>query len=388
MPPCRIPAKPPLQRPPLRTLSCLAKLMPWLAPAVAIGFAFATAGCTDGKAKQTAEPPRTVRVEAVQLVPLQSALTLTGTVRARHETPMAFRVPGKIAERRVDAGARVAAGAVLARLEAEDYRLALRAAEADVRAAEAEMERATAQEVRSRDLAAKGHASQAALDQAVTTARAARERLDAANSQREIAANRLAYTDLKAEADGVVMSVAAEPGQVVAEGRAVLTLATGTAREAVVAVPESRLPALGTGEALVTFWAMPGRTVSARLRELSPEADPVTRTFLARFALDAAGDGLPLGITAQVAVTPAPTPQGGPEIAEVASTAVWWRGDQAMVWVADEAKGRLVEREVSIERLGAERAAVRGDLRPGDKVVVLGVHRLDATMPIRISELN
>jgi RND family efflux transporter MFP subunit len=355
----------------------------WLALALSLTLA----ACTDGKAKQTAAEPHTVRVEAVRLQPLTAQLTLTGTVRARYEIPMAFRVSGKIAARLVDPGARVKAGQVLAKLEPEDYRLALKAAEADVRSAQAEMERATAQEGRTRDLTAKGHASQAANDQAVTTARAARERLDAANSQREIAANRLTYTDLVAEADGVVMSVAAEAGQVVSEGRAVLTLAGDGAREAVVAVPESRLPALGSGEARVTFWAMPDRTVTAKLRELSPEADAVTRTFLARFALDGAND-LPLGITAQVTLTPASTPKGGTEVAEVPSTAVWWRGDQAMVWVADDATGRLTERKVAIVRLGSERAAVRGDLKDGDKVVVLGVHRLDASMPIRVSELH
>jgi RND family efflux transporter MFP subunit len=355
------------------------------ASGLVLALSVAVAGCTDGKAKQTAAEPHTVRVETVQLMPLATTLTLTGTVRARYEIPMAFRVPGKIAARLVDPGARVKAGQVLARLEPEDYRLALKAAEADVRSAEAEMERSTAQEARTRALTAKGHSSQAANDQAVTTARAARERLDAAKSNREIAANRLAYTDLVAESDGVVMSVAAEPGQVVAEGHAILALATGEAREARVAVPESRLPALGAGEARVTFWAMPGRTVTAKLRELSPEADAVTRTFLARFTLDDAGD-LPLGITAQVTLLPAPA--GGSDVASVPSTAVWWRGDQAMVWVADEAGGRLIEREVEMVRLGTERAAVRGELKDGDKVVVLGVHRLDASMPIRVSELH
>ncbi|ALK08737.1 efflux RND transporter periplasmic adaptor subunit [Blastochloris viridis] len=352
---------------------------PWLVLALSL----AVAACTDGKAKHAADEPRTVRVETVRLTALASSLTLTGTVRARYEIPMAFRVGGKIAARLVDPGARVKAGQTLARLEADDYRLALRAAEADVRSAEAETERATAQESRTRELTAKGHSSQAANDQAVSTARAARERLDAAKSQREIAANKLAYTELVAEADGVVMSVAAEPGQVVAEGRAVLTLATGEAREAVVAVPESRLPALGSGEAKVTFWAMPGRTVTAKLRELSPEADAVTRTFLARFILDGASD-LPLGITAQVTLAP----KAIAEVAQIPATAVWWRGDQAMVWVADDAASRLIERRVDIVRLGSERAAVRGELNDGDKVVVLGVHRLDATMPIRLSELH
>ena len=152
-------------------------------------------------------------------------------------------------------------------------------------------------------------------------------------------------------------------------------------------MPESRLPALGSGEARVTFWAMPGRTVTAKLRELSPEADAVTRTFLARFTLDDAAD-LPLGITAQVTLTPTSAPKGTGEVAEVPSTAVWWRGDQAMVWVADDVSGRLAERKVEMVRLGTERAAVRGELKDGDKVVVLGVHRLDASMPIRLSELH
>jgi RND family efflux transporter MFP subunit len=369
----------------------------WTGRVLALALSLALVACADGKAKQTADKPtadkqaaaepHTVRVETVRLKPLTTQLALTGTVRARYEIPMAFRVPGKIAARLVDAGARVKAGQVLAKLEPEDYRLALKAAEADLRSAEAEMERATAQEARTRDLTAKGHASQAANDQAVTTARAARERLDAARSQREIAANRLAYADLIAESDGLVMNVSAEPGQVVAEGRAVLTLAADGAREAVVAVPESRLPALGSGEARVTFWAMPDRTVTAKLRELSPEADAVTRTFLARFSLDGAND-LPLGITAQVTLTPSSVAGSRAEIAEVPSTAVWWRGNQAMVWVADDASGRLNERKVEMVRLGTERAAVRGDLKDGDKIVVLGVHRLDASMPIRLSELH
>ncbi len=337
----------------------------------ALGGALLLAGCY-ADATPVAPKPRAVHVEPVRVESLGEHHAYTGVVRARFETPMAFRVAGKLATRAVDVGALVQKGQVLATLDATDYNHGLTAASADVKAAETEVVRARGDVERAKYLFERGHVAQAQVDRFEATYRTAVERLAAAESQRAIAANRVEYTTLLADADGVVTEVAAERGQVVAEGRPVFSIARMGEKEAVVAIPENRIGDLAQMQARVSFWSQPGKSFAAELRELSPQADPATRTYVARFRLLEMPERADLGMTATIELS---KPAAEARI-RVAVSAIWYRGNAAQVWRAQES-GKLEAVPVTVHELGQESALVSGALADGDTIVTLGVHRLD-----------
>lgn len=340
-----------------------------------------------GPAATAAEPAgmpaqRPVQVVKVAPAPAVAERSYTGTVRARIETDMAFRVAGKVAVRHVDVGERVAAGQVLAELDPEDYRLALQAAEAEAAAAGAAAVQAVADEGRYRALLRDGHVSQADYDRRKAAAVSATERQRAAERQRDLARNRLDHAVLRADAPGTVTAVAAEVGQVLAVGTPMLRIARTDAVEAVVAIPEGRLEELRDARAEVSFWAAPGRRLPAMLRELSPEADPVTRTHLARFSLPV--DAAPaLGATATVHLSR----RTGAEIRLPRSAVVdFGRGPQ--VWTVDAASGKLTAVPVALGALAEDTVSVSGALEPGDLVVAIGAHRLDGSEAVKVAEVR
>ncbi|MDZ4252060.1 MAG: efflux RND transporter periplasmic adaptor subunit, partial [Sulfuritalea sp.] len=214
----------------------------------------------------------------------------SGEVRARIETTLGFRVAGKIVERRVDLGAAVKAGQVLARLDPTDAGLQLTQAEAQRALAAADV-------ARYRDLKAKNYISASALDARETA-------FKAAEAQAALAKNQSSYTTLVADRNGVIGQVLAEPGQVVSVGQAVFRLAPDGDREIAIALPEGEVSGFKLGQAAeVSFWAAGGATgkpLTGRVREISPVADPVTRTYAARVSLKDADPLLPLGMSATV----------------------------------------------------------------------------------------
>lgn len=346
---------------------------------LALGGALLLAGCY---ADATPTPPkqRAVHVEPVRVESFGEQHAYTGVVRARFETPMAFRVAGKLATRAVDVGALVKKGQVLATLDATDYNHGLAAASAEVRAAEAEVVRARGDEERVKYLFERGHVAQAQLDRVAATYRTASERLAAAESQRAIAANRVDYTTLVADADGIVTEVAVERGQVVAEGRPVFSLARMGEKEAVVAISENRIGNLTGMQARISFWSQPGKSYAAELRELSPQADPATRTYVARFRFLEMPERVDLGMTATVELS---KPAAEARF-RVPVSAIWYRGNAAQVWRA-HASGKLEAVPVTVRELGQQTALVSGVLADGDTIVTIGVHRLDESMQVRIA---
>lgn len=335
----------------------------------------------------TAEPapvkaPRPVQVVKVAPAPGVAERSYTGTVRARIETAMGFRVAGKLAARRVDVGDRVEAGQVLAELDSDDFRLSLQAAEAQVASSAAAATQTAADERRYRQLLADGHVSPAEYDRRKATADAAREGLKAAERQRDLSRNRLDYAVLRADAAGVVTAVTAEAGQVVDVGRAVVTVARTAEIEAVVAIPEGRLAELREARAEASFWATPDRRIPATLRELSPEADPVTRTHTARFTLPAEA-GAVLGATATVHLSKPAQPS-----IRLPRSAVVDFGAGPQVWAVDAAGGRLTPVKVALGPLAEDEVAVSGDLEAGDLVVAIGAHRLDGSEAVRVVEVR
>lgn len=333
-----------------------------------------------------ADPAKPTSARPVQVVKVATSAgsavrSFTGTVRARVESDIGFRVAGKIAARLVDVGARVAAGQVLAELDATDYRLALQGAEADLSAAAAAAKQAEADERRYRELLRDGHVSQADYDRRKAAADSATERRVAAERQRDLARNRLAYTAVKADAAGIVTDVRAEAGQVVEAGRPVFRIARTGEVEAVVAVPEGQLDLLKGASAEVSFWSAPDQRVPATLREVAPEADPVTRTHAVRFTLPT-DRAAALGTTATVHIG-----RPGARAIRLPRSAVVNFGKGPQVWTVADG-GKLTAVPVTLGTMDDDTVAVSGGLKDGDMVVSIGAHRLDGTEAVRIAEVR
>lgn len=326
------------------------------------------------------KPPRAVLVRTVGHGDADSqARVYTGEVRARHEADIGFRIGGKLVERRVDVGARVAPGAVLARLDPQDVKLAEQAASAQVAAAEADVALARAEFQRVQSLHARNFVSASALDGRRTALQAAEARLRQARAQLATAGNQSGYAALSLADGGVVTAVLAEVGQVVAAGQPVLRVARPEEREVLIHVPESRIAELRPGSpAAVRAWANPTRTYVAAVREIAPAADAATRSYAVRVSVADADDALPLGATASAAFA------GSRDAAQTVLplTAVTRVDGRATVWVVDEGS-RLAPLAVDAGEFREDGVVVRGGLPAGSRVVVTGVHRLVAGETVR-----
>jgi RND family efflux transporter MFP subunit len=343
--------------------------------------ALGAAACDAPKQASKESGPRPVMVTEIHYAPRAREQALPGVVKARIETDLAFRVAGKIAERLVDAGAEVKSGEPLARLDDTDFRLQLEQAEAERGSAKAALDQSEAEERRVATLARQGWAANSELDRIHSTADQARGALERADRAVTLARNALGYTTLSADADGVVSMVMAEPGQVVAAGASVLRLAHTSEREAAVAVPETLVDRVRANPARVEFWALQGVAVTARLRELSPNADPATRTYPARFTLLAAPENARLGMSLTVVLA-----ADGAPVARVPVGAIFDLGQGPQVWIVDPASGALSAARVGVAGYVSDWAFVTGGVAEGAKVVALGVHKLDASEKVRIVE--
>jgi RND family efflux transporter MFP subunit len=295
---------------------------------------------------------------------------------------MAFRVAGKIVARMVDVGDAVTAGQVLARMDDTDARLSLASAEAEVIAAQSDLARAVAEADRSKGLYSQGHVTKAALDAVISTKAQAQGRMDRALHQRDQAAHALDYTVLVADVAGVVTAVTAEAGQVVAAGQGVATVARTDAQDVVFALPEQMRPAVEKASATAKVWDdAAGQTYALTLRDISPDVDPVTRTYRVRMALQASDRALALGRTVTVTLAGA----ASAPVVYLPLAAVMNDGQGASVW-------RLDAQETSVQRVPVEIAAlteglaeVRG-LAQGDMIVSLGAQKIDPGRPVRVVE--
>jgi RND family efflux transporter MFP subunit len=332
------------------------------------------------EAKETAEPaaaPRVVMVRTARFGAEAPEHRLPGIVAARTEADLGFRVGGKVVERGASVGDRVRAGDVVARLDETDLRLELEAAEAARTAARIALDKAEANFARVTSLQSSGWASRQASDAETVAVEEARARLLQAERTAELARNRLGYATLTADADGIVTETLAEPGQVLAAGQPVVRIARAGGREAVVAIPEAMVRGIGAARARVELWSEPGVERDATLRELSPIADGATRTFEARYALPDSAD-LELGMSVTVSLA---TGDAEPAAA-VPLSAVLDEGAGPQVWVVGR-DGRLQARPVRIGSYDGAAARIVDGLANGDRVVVLGAHKLQAGEPVR-----
>lgn len=343
----------------------------------------ATLGGCEGKDQTAAESAkgadRPVLVAPARYAAQSQTREFVATIRPRVESDQGFRVAGKVVKRFVEVGQRVKAGDPLAVLDEQDLRLQKEQADADFAAARMTQTQALADERRAAQLRAKGWTAQAALDRARANAEEARGRFRRAQQAVELATHALQYATLHAGADGVVTQTLVEPGQVVAAGQTAFRIAHAGELEAAVALPEAFAAAAGKGEATLTLWSKPGAVYRAKLRELSPSADPVTRTFAARFSILNPDSAIAIGMSATLLISAS----DGQPVVSVPLSAIYNQGGGPSLWKVD-GDGNLELVPVTMVRLEADSALVAGGVKDGDNIVVLGVHKLEPHMKVRV----
>lgn len=331
-------------------------------------------GCSRQEVPQ--EPVRAVKVLRVGTDVYAAGLEFSGEVRARVESRLGFRVGGKLTQRHVEPGQRVQAGQVLAQLDPVDGRLAVDAARAQVEAARTQRDLAAADFKRFAALKEQSFISGAELERRDAALKAAQAQLDQAQAQLSVQSNQAGYSALKADVSGVVTAVDAEVGQVLAAGTPVLRIAADGPRDVVFAVPEDRLADIQPGhKVFVRPWAR-SQAWSARVREVGASADPLTRTFQVKVAVEGTQD-LPLGTTASVAI--AGLGGGGLEgrpVIKLPTTALRQEAQGSAVWVLDETRMTIQSQPVQVVTADGNEAVIASGLTPGMLVVSTGVHVL------------
>jgi RND family efflux transporter MFP subunit len=292
---------------------------------------------------------------------------------------MGFRVPGKIAKRLVEVGQTVEIGQPLATLDEVDLKLQAEQAEAERRAATGVLAQAGAAETRAKELRGKGWSTDAQLDQAKAAADEARARLNRAERSVELTNNSLSYATLVADTRGVVTATLVDPGQVVASGQTAIRVARFAEKEAVVSIPETLLGRAKDGSASVTLWSEPDKKYAAKLREIAPNADPATRTYLAKFSLPDAGDKVSLGMTATLTLSDPATER----VARVPLSALFSQGGDPSLYIVDNA-GEIALKPVAVKSYETKDVVITGGVDEGARVVVLGVQKLDPAQKVRI----
>jgi RND family efflux transporter MFP subunit len=340
--------------------------------------ALALTGCNDTVA-QRAAPSRPVLVATVHYVAEAPDRSFVGTIRPRIETDMGFRVPGKVAKRLVEVGQTVDVGEPLATLDEVDLRLQAEQAEAELRASTGVLAQAAAAETRAKDLRVHGWTTDAQMDQARAAADEARARLNRAQRSVELTHNSLSYATLVADSRGVVTATLIDAGQVLAAGQSAIRLARLGEKEAVVAIPETLVGRAKDGVASVTLWSEPNRKYAAKLREIAPAADPATRTYLAKFSLPDVGDDVALGMTATLTLAdPATT-----RVARLPLSALFSEGSGPSLYVVND-RGDVALKPVTVKSYESDDVVISGGVDEGEKVVVLGVQKLDPAEKVRV----
>ena len=360
--------------------------------------AVALAGCEKAghqTAHESESAPviRPVRAMTVEPMSFRMGNSVAGTIEARADADLGFRIAGKLIERKVDVGDQVKAGDRLARLDDQDQRNALRSAEAALASARADLVQARNEEARKKELLANGNTSQALYDAALLEMRTADAKRVAAEAALQSARDRVGYTELLADRDGVVTAVGAEPGQVVEAGGMVVRVAQPQEREAVFNIPEAGIRAAPRDPVIeVALAGAPDIVATGHVREVSPQADPVTRTHTVRIALNDPPDALRLGATVTGRLKQPPSP-----VVEVPETALLTTtgtdgARQMAVWIVDPKDRTVRHRPVTLRDPGTDGPLPDGPvivtegLSQGDIVVTAGVHSLSDGQRVRLPQ--
>jgi RND family efflux transporter MFP subunit len=349
---------------PLRSIACLMLALPM--------------GCSNPPATDARlQPPLVVVTKATSST--ADHAVYTGVVTARVESNIGFRVAGKVIDRIVDVGQEVRKGQILMRLDRNDLALNYAAQAATVATAKAKYTQAYADEARLNGLSEQGAISAQAYDAAKAALDAAQAALDAAKAQANLAKNADSYADLVADADGIIVGVLVEPGQVVAAGQVVIKLAKNGPREAEVYLPESVRPAVDS-EATAMVYSNQAKKYKVRLRELSKAANPVSRTFTARYVI-ADSSALPLGDTVSIALNTASEAR-----LQIPLSAVYDDGQAQGVWIVNPNNSTVSLRKIQVQQTSAEFAWVSGQIRQDEQIVALGAHLLHEGEQVKIAD--
>jgi multidrug efflux system membrane fusion protein len=342
-----------------------------------------TLGCThqDEQPRQISRPVKVARIVDQG----DGVMSFAGDVRARYETILSFRVAGKLLARHVDVGDRVRKGQVLARLDQNDYRLAVQDLQAQLASAVANRDFLQDDVARYRELLSQKVTSPPEFDRHQTAYTTARERAAALEAQLGHALNQLAYTELSADRDGVVTALEVERGQVVSAGQAVVKLAQLDEKDIHFDVPEHRLPELTRRQAVtITLWADHERRLNGHIREIASAADPASRTYRVKAALLEHQEAAQLGMTATVWI-----PSNTSSRMTIPLSAVFTpqnKPGQPHVWLVDEASRTVRSVPVQVgEPLDGEQIAVMG-LASGQLLVSAGVQRLAEGQAVRLPD--
>jgi RND family efflux transporter MFP subunit len=338
---------------------------------VASGLVLLLAACGDSEegAPTAGRPVSVVTVEAGKLA---SDIKLSGEIQAEVNVALAFRIGGQVAERLVNVGDRVTAGQVVARLDPTIERNAQAAAKAALEAARGEVATTRSVFEGQERLMAQGFTTRPRFDQALHAQEAAQAKLEDAEAQLELAQDRLGFTELRSDIAGVVTARSVEPGEVVQAGQVVVDVARDDGRDAVFDMPARLLETHASdGLILVALADAPNVTAYGRVREIAPQADPVTRTFQVRVGLQDPPEEMRLGstIVGTIEIESA-------AIIPIPASALTQSGVSPAVWIVDPAQSTVSLRNVDILRFEQNTVILSQGLEPGELIVSGGVQAL------------
>jgi len=338
------------------------------------------AACRPPEAEPMLLGARPVRTVVAERHEAGTPITLTGRIEAEDEVSLAFRISGRILESDVKLGDSVTAGQVVARLESQNELNGLRTAKANLAAAQAQLTQARNQFERQDTLLGQGWTTRANHDQATQALQTAQAQLDAAEAQLKTAHDLVSFTELKADAPGVLTAVGPGPGEVVQAGQMIVKLARKDGRDAVFDVPAQLLRS-GTRDPEITVMLSEDGAVRARgrVREIAPQADPVTRTFAVKVGLTDPPAAMRLGAT----VTGRTYGEANAAI-ELPASALTRFNQHPAVWIVDPASNAVTMRNVDIIRYDQAVVAISGGLDVGDIVVTAGVQALHPGQKVRL----
>ncbi len=334
-------------------------------------------GCS--KTAVTKEDVPLVRSETVKIDSSGQNANYSGEIRGRYETQLAFQVGGKITKRNVDLGSRVSTGDELMEIDSKDIQQTVNISSAQVSSAESQLQLAQTNLERYRTLLAQGAISRAQLDQYQNAYEVALAAVRQSSAQYTQGTNQLGYSTLIADSDGIISNINAEAGQVVSAGQAVVTLVKDGEREVEINVPENRVDELRKAEHIqIQFWALPNVTAEGSIREISPIADKVSRTYKVRIRLLNPPPGINLGMTANVTIAQT----GGQQATYIPLSAVYQTGDTPNVWVVSNETVTL--RPIKVGAFGDNKVQVLEGLQDGDVIVTAGVQKLHEGQKVRL----
>ena len=349
----------------------------WTALPALVLIALALAGCS--RPAEKTEDVRPVRVMTLVSSDIDVNAEFSGEVRARVESRLGFRVGGKIVSRKVDAGTLVKQGQVLMQLDPQDLQLSQAQALAGLRAAETNRDLAKAELKRYQELRSKNFVSQAVLDAKDSTYKAAQANVDASQAAYRGQSNQAGYAALVSDVDGVVTSVDAEVGQVVQPGTPVVRVAKSGEKEIVIGLPEDKVETLRrVADVQVRLWADPKTSVAGKIREISPIADPATRTYTVKVSIPDSLAEAKLGMTAVVQFA---SKTAAPQI-KVPLTALFYEKSSTSVWVVEGSAVKLVA--VTIAGAAGNDIVLGSGVKAGQTVVTAGVNLLKPGQKVKI----